>query len=395
MHDGRGQGIEDAGVGRERRAVGRGGGAFPQQRGDAQVWAVDEHVAQIDVTGAGGGRVEHGAVGVFVTLERWVPANRPGVPLADETGKVVDVVPIATRHALGFVVLIRDRQIRVATETVGGGERDALKIGVLMRLRGTLAVPHAHHAEREPILEQHAVHVDGGALGALAGDLEVEGGEILGETRGAGAEIQVTTGAAGAEEDGIGTAGGAHALDVVGVGFAGGAEAVGRKRGAEAAGTERKSLGEIARLVAGAAGFAIAEGHLGAQIVAQDFLHRGRAEIVEQVLGENTDRGGRVAQRRVEPTAFQRVGGGIPRVGLRRDDEGREFNDLFFGGGRRRGCGGKNDTGQERGQGHAAQARSGRVHGIFSECGVFSVGGEITLKILGFSHLGGAELGRR
>ena len=153
------------------------------------------------------------------------------------------MVPIATGHALGFVVLIRDRQIRVATETVGGGERDALKIGVLVRLRGTLAVPHAHHPEGEPILEQHAVHVDGGALGALAGDLEVEGGEILGETRGAGAEIQVTAGAAGAEEDGSGTAGGAHALDVVGVGFAGGAEAVGRKRGAEAAGTERKALG--------------------------------------------------------------------------------------------------------------------------------------------------------
>ena len=359
MHDGRGQGIEDTGVGRERRAVGRGGGAFPQQRGDAQVRAVDEHVAQIDVTGAGGGRVEHGAVGVFVTLERWVPANRPGVPLADETGKVVDVVPIATRHALGFVVLIRDRQIRVATETVGGGERDALKIGVLVRLRGTLAVPHAHHAEREPILEQHAVHVDGGALGALAGDLEVEGGEVFRESRGAGAEVQVTTGTASAEEDGVRAAGGAHAFDIIGVGFTGGAETVGRKRRGKTAGPKRKPFREIARLVAGAVGFAIAEGHLGAQIVAQNLVHRGRAEIVEQILGENTDRGRRVAQRRVEPAAFQRVGGGIPGVGLRRDDEGREFNDLFFGGGRRRGCGGKNDTGQERGQGHAAQERSG------------------------------------
>ena len=121
----------------------------------------------------------------------------------------------------------------------------------------------------------------GGALGALAGDLEVEAGEVLRQSRGAGAEVQVAAGTAGAEEDGVRAAGGAHAFDIIGVGFASGAEAVGRKRRGKTAGPKRKPFREIARLVAGAVGFAIAEGHLGAQIVAQNFLHRGGPKIVE------------------------------------------------------------------------------------------------------------------
>jgi hypothetical protein len=140
------------------------------------------------------------------------------------------------------------------------------------------------------------------------------------------------------------------------------------------AGPERESLGEIARLVAVAAGFSVTEGNLGAQIVAQNLLHRGGPEIIEQVFGEDTDRGGRIAQRGVEPAAVQRVGGGITGVGLRADNEGRKFDGVFLAGGRRRGRGGKNYAGQERGQGCAAQQLRDCVHGVVGGAGILEFG---------------------
>ena len=227
-------------------------------------------------------------------------------------------------------------------------DRHALGLEALKLKPAAALLPHRVGAEREPVLEQREREIGLAAHLPPAAHRELRGFLPAVEHRPLRVQVEGAAGAARPVQDRVRPAahvGAVHVEAVVGEDAAA-LHHVGQViAGDDGLGEAADRGAHVPRLREPAAGVGtlVVGAHRELQHIG-DVLGR---DVVEEVLGQDGDRGGRVEEGRVHPRAGEGVGGAVALVALGGDDEGGELHGGAGGGRGFRGGQGGREEGQD------------------------------------------------